>query len=212
MKRYRVPTDIGEAELVVKGSRFIGTLGPASDADAAQEFVDDVRQRYSDATHHAWAYRMPGMPQEIVAFSDDGEPGGTAGRPMLAMLAGNDLYEAVVVGTRYFGGLKLGTGGLARAYGAAARAAIEQAPLGEKVLHQIVEIRAEYAQYGALRHEAERHGARVIDVAYAQDVCLTLAVPQATVAALASALRDASNGAVMLEDLIVASRHLLQSA
>lgn len=212
MERYRVPTGTGEAELVVKGSRFIGTLGSAGDIDAAQEFVNDVRQRYPDATHHAWAYRMPGTPQEIVASNDDGEPGGTAGRPMLAVLAGSDLYEAVVVGTRYFGGVKLGTGGLVRAYGAAARAAIERAPLGEKVLHQIVKIRTEYAQYGTLRHEAERHGAQVINVTYAQDVCLELAVPHTAFASLASAFRDASSGAIALEDQIVASQHLLRSA
>ena len=211
MESYRVPTGSGEAELVVKGSRFIGTVGPASDAEGALRFIEDVRRRYPDATHHAWAYRLPGTPQEIIASSDDGEPGGTAGRPMLAVLAGDGIYEVVVVGTRYFGGVKLGTGGLVRAYGAAARAALESAPMGIKGLHRIASLRADYALLGPLRYEIEQHGAEVIDIAYTEDVRLEIAVPEAAWAALAAALRDLSNGAIALEDQVVATRYLLCS-
>ncbi len=212
MQRYLVPEGLSEATLVIKGSRFIGTLAPASNADAAQAFVDEMRERYPDATHNAWAYRLPDTPQAAVAFSDDGEPGGTAGRPMLSVLAGSDLYEAVVVGTRYFGGIKLGTGGLVRAYEAAARAAIERARLAAKVLHAVVEIHVPYSSYGTLRFEVERHGARVLDAAFAQDVGVTLAVPKTAVPSLASRLRDLSNGSIALQDHVVTTRYFLETA
>ncbi|MGC9358763.1 MAG: YigZ family protein [Anaerolineae bacterium] len=211
-ERYRVPRGTSQAELVIKGSRFIGTLASARDADAAEAFLNEMRQRYADATHNAWAYRIPSTPQPIIAFSDDGEPGGTAGRPMLSMLAGADLYEAVVVGTRYFGGVKLGTGGLVRAYGGAARAAIDHAPLATKVLHIIAEIRVPYSLYGPLRHELERHGSRILDEAFAREVRVKLAVPKARVASLSSALCDLSSGSVVLEDHVVATRYLLETA
>lgn len=210
MERYRVPICTSEADLIVKGSRFIGSLAPASDSDAAQAFLAEVRQRYSDATHHAWAYRMPSTPQETIAFSDDGEPGGTAGRPMLTTLAGNDLYESVIVGTRYFGGVKLGTGGLVRAYSAAASAAIERACLGTKVLHTIVEICIPYSQYGAVRYELEQHGAQVIDAAFTQNVNIRLAIPQNAMASVDRQLRDISSGAITVQDRAVTTRYLLQ--
>lgn len=211
MNSYRVPTGVGEAELVIKGSRFIGTFGPASDAKAAQRFIRHVSQQYPDATHHAWAYRLPGDPQEVIASSDDGEPGGTAGRPMLAVMAGEGIFESVIVGTRYFGGVKLGTGGLVRAYGTVARAALENAPLGEKRLHRLVALRADYALWGRLRHEMERHDAKITALSYAEDVRLEIAVPEATFDALAAALGDLSNGAIALEEQVIAMRYLLRS-
>ncbi len=212
MDRYLVPQGTSQAELVIKGSRFIGTLAPAADAKVAAAFVDEMRQRYADATHNAWAYRVPSTPQPQVAFSDDGEPGGTAGRPMLSMLAGADLYEAVVVGTRYFGGTKLGTGGLVRAYGSAARAAIDHAPLATKVLHTVAEIRVPYPLYGLLRHQIERHSARILDEAFAQEISVTLAVPKAFLASLSTELRDLSSGSIALADHVVATRYLLKAA
>ncbi len=212
MDSYCVPTGTGTAELVVKGSRFIGTVGPASSIEAAQQLVEDLRQRYPDATHHAWAYRLPGDPQETIGSSDDGEPGGTAGRPMLAVLTGEALFEAVVVGTRYFGGTKLGTGGLVRAYGAAARAAIEAAPIGEKRLHRLVALHVDYALLGPLRYEIDRHGAEIINAAYAADVRLEMAVPAATFGALATAASNLSSGGIVLEEQVVATQYLLRSS
>jgi uncharacterized YigZ family protein len=211
-ERYLVPQAKSHAELVIKGSRFIGTLAPAKDAEVAEGIVDEMRQRYADATHNAWAYRIPGAPQPTLAFSDDGEPGGTAGKPMLSMLAGADLFEAVVVGTRYFGGVKLGTGGLVRAYGGAARAAIERAHLAAKVLHLIAEIAIPYPLYGPLRREVERHGSQVLDESFAEEVSVKVAVPKASLASLSSALCDLSSGSIVVEDHILGRRYLLEAA
>jgi len=109
--RYRIPFATSQSELVVRKSVFIGTLTHASNVQAAQDFVAQMQEQYANANHNAWAYKIGGFPQAIIGSSDDGEPGGTAGRPMLAVLEGSDLCEIAAVVTRYFGGIKLGTGG-----------------------------------------------------------------------------------------------------
>lgn len=195
--RYRVPAGraVGE-ELVVKNSVFIGTAGHAPDASSAMAFVAEVRDEYPDASHHAWAYRITAGPQALIGSSDDGEPGGTAGRPMLAVLEGSGLCEVVVVGTRYYGGVKLGTGGLVRAYGGAARAALANLRTVERLLHYLATITTDYALYGHLRYLLPQDGVRILDERFAEGVTLDLAVPADGAAALADRLRELSSGAI----------------
>ena len=158
-----------------------------------------MRARYPDANHHAWAYRLRGAGTHAeIGSSDDGEPGGTAGRPMLAVLEGSDLEEVVVVGTRYFGGIKLGTGGLVRAYAAAAREALKGLPTEERVLHEVYAFSVDYARYGALRYLFPQHGVRVEEEAFGERVTLRVAIPVAARAAVAEALRELTNGEVTL--------------
>ncbi|MBN1151873.1 MAG: YigZ family protein, partial [Dehalococcoidia bacterium] len=129
--RLAIPDGEASAEIVVKNSIFIGTVAHAQDAEQARAHVTRVTERYPAANHHAWAFVISGGPQAEIGSSDDGEPGGTAGRPMLAGLQGQGLVQAVAVGTRFFGGIKLGTGGLVRAYSDCVRQALQQLPLAE---------------------------------------------------------------------------------
>ncbi len=199
--RYRTPAGTAEAEMVIKRSTFIGTAGPAADAASAEAFVARVRERSPDANHHAWAYRLGGAcGQAEIGSSDDGEPGGTAGRPMLAILEGSGLQEIVVVGTRYFGGIKLGTGGLVRAYSAAAREALKALPVEERVLHEVYTFSVDYARYGALHYLLPQQGVRVEEEAFAEQVTLRVAVPAEAHDAVAEMLREATNGEVNLAD------------
>ena len=111
--------------ITINGSRFIADLVPITSADQALNQVDAVRKTYPDASHHCWAYRLRNQKQ--TRASDDGEPGGSAGRPILAQIEGHDFFDVVVIITRYFGGTKLGIGGLIRAYGGTAGKALDQA-------------------------------------------------------------------------------------
>lgn len=197
--RYRTPAGNGRAEFEVKRSRFIGTVGPVAGAAEAQAFVAAVRAEMPDASHHAWAYRLEPGPQGAIGSSDDGEPGGTAGRPMLAMLDGSGLAYVVVVGTRYYGGIKLGSGGLVRAYGLAARQALAAAPIEERIWHRQASVAVDYAVYGALRHALPPLGVRIQAERFAERVSLDLAVPYDMAERVAELLRDLTTGQVVLQ-------------
>ena len=127
MTSYRVPGAITAAENTVKGSRFRAVVLPAADEDEIRRLLAEAAAQYRDATHHCWAARLGAPPVE--RSSDAGEPHGTAGVPILQVLRGGDLSDVLVVVSRWFGGTKLGKGGLARAYAAAARAAVSEAPV-----------------------------------------------------------------------------------
>jgi len=198
--RYRVPNGRSEVEIVVRNSVFIGTAGRAPDAEAAVSFVEGVRTAYPDADHHAWAYLVVDGPQAQIGFSDDGEPGGTAGRPMLSVLEGSGLREVVVVGTRYFGGTKLGTGGLVRAYSAVARQALAHLNTTERVLHLLASIDVSYALYGHLRYTFGQYDVRVLEERFGQNVTLHLAVPAPVAEEVTALVREFSNGGVCLSN------------
>ncbi len=134
--RYQIPADpLFRLEQEIKRSRFIVSLGHADSAEAAREFVGAIRDEFSDATHNCWAYTA-GPPGDTarIGCSDDGEPQGTAGRPMLNVLLHSNIGECVAVVTRYFGGVKLGAGGLVRAYSGVTAAAVRRIPLKEKII------------------------------------------------------------------------------
>lgn len=126
-----IPLERAEAELTVVNSRFIATIGPVRTSEAARAFIYEMREKYADATHNVPAYLI-GHGNSTMAFcSDDGEPSGSSGRPLLAVLQGSGLGDAAIVVTRYFGGTKLGVGGLVRAYGDAGKAVLERTKRGE---------------------------------------------------------------------------------
>ena len=120
LKKYKTILAQAEAEIVEKKSRFIATVRPVKTEEEARSFIDELKKKYWDATHNVFAYQI-GERNEIQRFSDDGEPQGTAGMPVLNVLKGEDVKDAAIVVTRYFGGTLLGTGGLVRAYGKAAK-------------------------------------------------------------------------------------------
>jgi len=198
VERYTVPNGTASAELVIKNSRFIGTVGRAQDAAAARAFIASVAQSYADASHNAWAFRLQQGPQGEIGFSDDGEPGGTAGRPMLAVLDGSGLCQVAAVGTRYFGGIKLGTGGLVRAYGACVRAALAALPTLAMVLYHTVRVTVDYASYGPLSYQLPRLGVKIEEALFAEQVSLTIAAPTAACEDVAKMLQEMTNGQTII--------------
>lgn len=194
-KRYPIPARETRVEIRVKNSRFIATLAPAFSVEEARAFVAKIKEAFGDATHNVPAYVIGHGASVTAHCNDDGEPAGTAGRPVLAVLQGSGLGDAVLVVTRYFGGTKLGTGGLVRAYGDAARAVLEAAPRAERVPTHTLEMKAPYALFEPLRQLVEAHGGRILDEAFAAEVTVTAQLTQQRTAAFRAAWRELSNGA-----------------
>lgn len=165
-----------ESELEMKRSRFIATLARADSEEAARDVIASVRGAYPDARHHCTAFvvEVPGA-QPIERSSDDGEPAGTAGMPMLETLRGAGVSQAVAVVTRYFGGVLLGTGGLVRAYSDAVAAALAAAPRVEPVSRALFAVTLDHADAGRVQGELMNHGVDVVDAEYGARVRLTLA-------------------------------------
>ena len=149
----------GEAELVEKKSRFIATTFPVNSEEEAISFLEAVRKKYWDATHNCSAYVI-GRNQELQRCSDDGEPNGTAGRPMLEVLLGEGIHNMAVVVTRYFGGTLLGTGGLVRAYSGAVKAGLRNSVLVEKRLGIRLQVDTDYSGIGKIQYIAKSEAKR----------------------------------------------------
>ncbi|MEW5764797.1 MAG: IMPACT family protein [Acidobacteriota bacterium] len=175
---YLRPEAPAFAEWKEKGSRFLGHAGPIDSPSGALAFLDGLRRRYHDATHHCWAYRSGWLDALESRFSDDGEPSRTAGQPILQAMEARGVSDACVVVVRYFGGIKLGPGGLARAYRTAAAQALEAARLAPHVIHVEAEVAIPYGMQGLLRREAERVGADLEDVGYEGRLTLRAKVPK----------------------------------
>lgn len=184
-----------QSELVIRKSRFIGCVQPMSDRAGAQAAVDALWQQHPGATHICWALLAGGHSAAV----DDGEPGGTAGRPMLEVLRRQELDGVLATVVRYFGGVKLGAGGLVRAY----TDCVAQALLGaEKVtLQRLVQLRCSlpYALEGAVRRELASAGAKLLAAAHGSVVTLHCSLPEADAAALVQRLADLSHGAIGCE-------------
>ncbi|HCT90934.1 MAG TPA: YigZ family protein [Lachnospiraceae bacterium] len=159
----------GAGEITEKKSRFIATVRPVKTEDEALAFIEQMKKKYWDARHNCYAYII-GENQSCVRSSDDGEPQGTAGHPMLDVLMGERLYNVAVVVTRYFGGVLLGTGGLVRAYGGAVREGLENSVLIEKKKGMLVEIMTDYTGIGKLQYLSASEKITVLDTEYADMV------------------------------------------
>ena len=151
MKPYRTVLRRAEDEFIINKSRFIGHAAPCSDEKQALEFIADMRQRYKDASHNCYAYVI-GQNKGIMRYSDDGEPGGTAGLPMMEVLKNRDVTDLCVVVTRYFGGVLLGAGGLVRAYTQGAVVALDAARVAVMHPSQTYLLEIEYSHLGRLEH------------------------------------------------------------
>ncbi len=160
---YPVPAAETRVQTRVSNSLFIATAARADTVEAARAFIERVRQEHARATHHVYAFVVGHGASVIEGCHDDGEPAGTAGRPVLAVLRGSGLGDAVVVVTRYFGGTKLGTGGLVRAYGDAARAVLDALPRTLKMELCQVELTCSYAHYAAVRRLIEQFKGQILD-------------------------------------------------
>jgi uncharacterized YigZ family protein len=175
---FEVPVGRRRVEEVIKRSRFITTLARAPDAEAARAFVRRIQEEFPDATHNCWAFVAgPAGSTMSVGMSDDGEPHGTAGRPMLHVLLHSGVGEVVAVVTRYYGGVKLGTGGLARAYSSGVQLALESLPREAKVDRRAVRIRVSYGVGDAVRRLLETRGIPIDDEVFGEEVEFRVAVP-----------------------------------
>ena len=201
MKRYPIPAREVQTEIVVLNSRFIATAAPVFTVDEARVFIARIRSEFADASHNVPAYLVGHGASVTAHCHDDGEPSGTAGRPALAVLSGSGLGDVAVVVTRYFGGTKLGTGGLVRAYGDAVRAVLEILPRAEKVPTHTVLVAAPYAFFERVRLAVAAHHGELLEQEFAADVTVTARFAVEHYADFQAALQEMSNGT--LEAIIV---------
>lgn len=169
MSSYKTLHKFGIDEYIVEKSTFIGYAKPIKTEEEAIEFINEIKKKHKDATHNVWAYTV-GENMNIQRYSDDGEPQGTAGIPTLEVIKKENLRDVVVVVTRYFGGIKLGAGGLVRAYTKGAKIGIEAGIVIEKVKYTEVKIKIEYTQLGKIQNEIMNLGFVVKDTIYSEDV------------------------------------------
>ena len=176
MEEYLVPTDFGEDEFYEKKSHFIGRLWPVETEEAALEKIQEMKKQHYDATHNCWAYIIR---DGAVRFSDDGEPGGTAGMPMLQVLQREGLYNCVCVVTRYFGGILLGAGGLVRAYTKGAKIAVDAAGKSMKRVWSCLYVPCPYTFYERVKLETAAWGGIIRSTEFGAEVELEILVPGA---------------------------------
>ncbi len=184
--------------MVIKRSRFIGWGAPAATEEEAQALLERIRSQHPQATHHCYAYKV-GLGTETVRFSDDGEPGGTAGKPILEVLQREELRNALVVVTRYFGGTLLGAGGLVRAYAQAAKLAVDAAGVVEQVRHARLSVELDYEWFGRIQYELQERGVLIETSDYGEKVSLTVLVRLRDVDGLVAAVQELTNGQVQPE-------------
>lgn len=183
----------GEGELIEKKSRFIATVKPVDSEYEALEFIAGLKKKYWNATHNCFAFVI-GERQEIQRCSDDGEPQGTAGRPMLDVLLGEDVHNVAVVVTRYFGGTLLGTGGLVRAYSRSVQEGLKQSIIIEKTKGSRITIRTDYNGVGKLQYLLGQRGIPIVDSQYTDVVKLQLLVEAEKNTELKEAVTEATSG------------------
>lgn len=191
MKPYKSVKQCSEAEYTVNRSRFIGRCFPVDSEEAALCLLGDIRKKHWDATHNCFAYRIG--ENAAARFSDDGEPGGTAGKPIMDVLTGRELTNVLCVVTRYFGGILLGAGGLVRAYSKSAADAVTKAGMVSYLPGTILDIPMDYSRYGALEGFI-RANAEVRNVAFAQNVVVTVAVEDTNLLKFMKEVTERSDG------------------
>ena len=189
MDEYLVPTAFGEDEFIEKKSRFIGRVWPVETEEEALEKIQEMKKKHYDATHNCWAYIIK---DGAVRFSDDGEPGGTAGMPMLQVLQREGLYNVVCVVTRYFGGILLGAGGLVRAYTKGAKIAVDAAGKSMKRVWSVLYVPCPYSWYERVKLTVEAFGGIIRSTEFGADVELEILVPEAQAQPFLDKLTDLS--------------------
>ena len=193
MDEYLVPTGYGEAEFIEKKSRFIGHVWCVESEEEALSKIQEMKKQHYDASHNCWAYVIR---DGAMRFSDDGEPGGTAGNPMMQVLQREQLYNVVCVVTRYFGGILLGAGGLVRAYTKGAKIAIDAAGKSMKRVWTVLYVPCPYTYYERLKLEVEAFGGVIRKTDFGSEVELEFLVAQPKAQAFLDKLTDMTAGTV----------------
>lgn len=199
--RYITLAATAEAEDRISRSRFIAVAAPAPDTASANTVVADVRRRFHDARHVCHAWRVDGVAHISERRQDDGEPSGTGGEPILNAIRGAGLHDTVVAVARYFGGVKLGTGGLARAYGGTAALALSDAPRRTVLLGRTFLLDAEYSHQKTVQHLLDVHRGRIVGTVYDAAVHWRLWLPNSTREAFVAALHETSGGSLVAQPL-----------
>ena len=202
MDEYLVPTGFGEDEFVEKKSRFIGRVWLVESEDEAQEKIQQMKRQHYDATHNCWAYIIKDGPSR---FSDDGEPGGTAGNPMMQVLQKEQLFNVVCVVTRYFGGTLLGAGGLVRAYTKGAKIAVNAAGKSMKRVWSVLYVPCPYSFYERVKLEAAAFGGIIRKTDFTSEVELEILVAEAQTQPFLDRLTDMS--AATIEGMEIAKEY-----
>lgn len=176
---YPIPKQRIRQEIEIRKSRFITTLVPVTESAQVAIFLNDIRQEFPDASHHCWAFLI-GAPKSSanVGMSDDGEPKGTAGRPMLTVLLHAEIGDLLVVVTRYFGGTKLGTGGLMRAYSDCTKQILSQIETTQRVHYCQLTLQLDYSDFDPLQRKINQLQAVISDANYTDQVAITLELPE----------------------------------
>jgi uncharacterized YigZ family protein len=198
LDEYLVPTGYGEDEFIEKRSRFIGRVWCVETEEEALAKIQEMKKQHYDATHNCWAYVIKDGP---MRFSDDGEPGGTAGNPMMQVLQRENLFNVVCVVTRYFGGVLLGAGGLVRAYTKGAKIAIDAAGKSMKRVWTVLYVPCPYTFYERIKLEIAAFGGVLRDTQFGAEVELEVLLPEGDVDAFVQRLTDMTSGTVEVMEI-----------
>ena len=204
MEDYLVPRGVGQAEYIEKKSRFLGGVYPVTSEQEAKEILERVRKQHYDARHNCWCYILKSGQKR---YSDDGEPQGTAGQPMLNVFEREGLVDVLCIVTRYFGGILLGAGGLCRAYTKAAKDALDAAGISKMQPWLRQQITVSYALFERAKLLIAAQEGTVEDAQYGADILITYRIPEGADERLRTALREASSGSVvpsLLEEIFCA--------
>lgn len=203
-KEYKTIKNTAQAELIERRSRFIATIKPVSCEEEALSLIEAARSKYHDATHNVYAYII--SDNNICRYSDDGEPSGTAGIPVLDVLRKEGLTDVAVVVTRYFGGILLGGGGLVRAYGSSAKLGVDAGVVITKILCDVVKITTDYQTFGKVQYETLGKGYTVKDTVYEGNVSLYVLCPTDETESYIKHINDVTNARMSYE--IVSQEYL----
>ncbi len=197
MKEYTTVEHRYDEEYIINKSRFIGYCAPVTTQEEAVEFINEIRKRHSDATHNVYAYRI--RTPEYSRYSDDGEPQGTAGVPVLDVILKNGITDVCVVVTRYFGGILLGAGGLVRAYSHSAKIAVEGARIITMSPCSVLKVQCDYGFYGRLSTLVPEFGGIIESTDFGENVTLVFRLPSKAEESFRNELTEASFGRVFAE-------------
>lgn len=199
-ERYKTVFKGGEGEIIEKKSRFIATVRPVEKEEEALAFIEEMRKKYWDASHNCYVYSV-GPNREYTRCSDDGEPSGTAGRPMLDVILGEELYNTAVVVTRYFGGTLLGTGGLVRAYSQAVQTGLENSLIVEKMLSFRMKIYTDYNGIGKIQYILGKSSAITVNIDYTDRVVVEILIEKGLSDELCKEIVEATGARAEIEKL-----------
>ncbi len=198
---YKTIKTFTETEFKEKGSRFINKAFPVKDRVAAEEIIAEISKKFYDATHNCFAYSIGNGPQCVTRFNDDGEPSGTAGKPILQAIEGRELTDVLVIVTRYFGGTKLGTGGLIRAYGGGAAQVLDEAKTVICYIKESITFEYDYALSNLVNTCIQKYKADVINTDFSDTVLQTIQIRSSLLKAFADQIVDQSAGKIkIIED------------